>query len=62
MKTGRVKFFSEKKGYGFIIIDKGEGDVVVASSEMKDEIKERDRVAFEIVEHNRKRTINVTLL
>ena len=27
MKTGRVKFFSNEKGYGFIIIDGGEGDL-----------------------------------
>ena len=61
MKTGRVKFFSVEKGYGFITIDSGEGDVFVPISEVKDKIKERDRVSFEIVEEKReKKAINVT--
>lgn len=61
MKTGRVKFFSVEKGYGFITIDSG-GDVYVPIAEVKEKIKERDRVSFEIVEENReKRAINVKL-
>ncbi len=60
MKTGRVKFFSVEKGYGFITVDKGEGDVYVSIHEVKDTIKERDRVSFEIVEENReKKAVNV---
>lgn len=63
MKTGRVKFFSEEKGYGFITIDGGEGDLFVDISEVKGDIKERDRVSFEIEEeNNRKKAINVMLL
>ena len=63
MKTGRVKFFSNEKCYGFIIIDGGEGDLFVDISEVKETIKERDRVSFEIVEEkNRKKAVNVTLL
>ena len=63
MTTGRVKFFSKEKGYGFITIDSGESDLFVHISEVKDDIKVRDRVAFEIVEEkNRKKAINVTLL
>ena len=39
------------------------GDVFVSVSEVRDDIKERDRVSFEIVEEkNRKKAINVTLL
>ena len=62
MKTGRVKFFSVEKGYGFITIDSGGGDIYVPISEVKEAIKERDRVSFEIVEENReKRAVNVKL-
>ena len=58
-----MKFFSKEKGYGFITINGGKGDVFVDISEVKDDIKERDRVSFEIVEEkNRKKAINVTLL
>lgn len=60
MKKGRVKFFSVEKGYGFITIDGGGGDVFVHISEVKDDIKERDRVSFEIVEEKReKKAVNV---
>lgn len=63
MKTGRVKFFSEERGYGFITIDGGKDDVLVRKSDVQDEIKERDRVSFEIFEeNNRKKAMNVTLL
>ena len=63
MKTGRVKFFSEEKGYGFITVDGGEGDLFVDISEVRDSIKERDRVSFEIEEEkSRKKAINVTLI
>ena len=63
MKTGRVKFFSKEKGYGFITIDGGEGDLFVDISEIRGNIKKRDRVSFEIEEvENRKKAINVTLL
>jgi len=63
MKTGRVKFFSEEKGYGFITIDGGIDDLFVHISDVKDDIKERDKVSFEIEEvGNRKKATNVTLL
>ncbi len=62
MKTGRVKFFSKEKGYGFITIDGGKGDVFVDISEVKGDIKERDRVSFEIMEEKReKKAVNVKL-
>jgi len=63
MKTGRVKFFSIEKGYGFITIDKGEGDIFVPISEVTETIEERDRVSFEIVEEKRvKKAVNVKRL
>lgn len=60
MKSGIVKYISMEKGYGFITIDNGEGDVFVSMNDVKDDIKERDRVSFEIMEEKReKKAINV---
>ena len=56
MATGIVKWFSDKKGYGFIENDDG-GDVFVHFSEIqKDGFKsltEGDRVAFEVEQGER---------
>jgi CspA family cold shock protein len=50
MKSGTVKFFNETKGFGFIKVDNEEKDVFVHISEVKGEIREKDRVTFEIRE------------
>ena len=57
-------FFSSNMNEALIItIDGGEGDLFVDISEVKGDLKERDRVSFEIEEEkNRKKAINVTLL
>ncbi len=48
MPKGRVKWFNEKKGYGFIAIE-GEKDVFVHRSAIQGEFpKEGDEVEFEI--------------
>ena len=52
MAEGRVKWFSEKKGYGFIARDDG-GDVFVHVSEWRGPaggLKAGDRVAFDVEE------------
>ncbi len=53
MQSGTVKFFNETKGFGFITIDGSNQDVFVHVSGLKDEIRENDRVTFQ-VEQGRK--------
>ena len=50
MSTGKVKFFIESKGYGFITEDDTEKDHFVHVSGLIDEIKEGDAVEFELQE------------
>ena len=50
MKSGTVKFFNETKGFGFIKVDNEEKDVFVHISEVRGEIRENDRVTFEVKE------------
>jgi CspA family cold shock protein len=47
MKTGKVKFFNESKGFGFIIDD--ESGTVHASG-LIDQVREDDEVIFELKE------------
>lgn len=47
MRTGTVKFFNEAKGFGFIKTDNGQ-EVFVHVSELRDEIRENDKVTFDL--------------
>jgi len=63
MAEGRIKWYSEKKGYGFIETD-SENDLFVHKSGIKDhgffELQKLDRVSFEIKETARgKQAVNV---
>jgi len=49
MKEGIVKFFNTLKGFGFISPVQGGEDVFVHSSGLFDEIREDDRVIFDVV-------------
>jgi CspA family cold shock protein len=50
MKTGKVKFFNESKGYGFIVDDDSKKEIFVHISEVRGKLEERDSVSFEIKE------------
>ncbi|MCK4638815.1 MAG: cold shock domain-containing protein, partial [Bacteroidales bacterium] len=45
MSTGVVKFYNEKKGFGFIIDDETQQDIFVHSSGLIDKITEDDKVS-----------------
>ncbi len=53
MATGKVKFFNESKGYGFIKVDDSEQEVFVHVTGLADKsqrLKQDDSVSFEISE------------
>jgi len=63
MQEGKVKFFNETKGFGFIVPTNGGEEVFVHSSGLKDQIRENDSVQFE-VERGKKgmNAVNVTVV
>lgn len=48
-QTGKVKWFREDKGFGFIEIPNG-NDIFVHVSQVQEELKEGDEVSFEVKE------------
>ena len=50
MSTGKVKFFNESKGFGFIVDDESQKEHFVHISGLIDEIRENDEVTFELQE------------
>ena len=50
MKEGRVKFFNETKGFGFIKVDGTEQELFVHASGLKENIRQDDKVVFEVQE------------
>ena len=56
MHQGTVKFFNGTKGFGFITPSNGGPDIFVHVSGLKDEIRENDKVSFEV--QNGKKGLN----
>jgi len=50
MNNGTVKFFNNAKGFGFITPDDGSKDVFVHKNSLADEIREGDKVSFDVEE------------
>jgi CspA family cold shock protein len=60
MSTGKVKFFNERKGFGFIIEDETNEEIFVHVSGLIDRIRENDQVSFDVTDDERgKKAINV---
>lgn len=56
MQEGTVKFFNETKGFGFIKPNDGSADIFVHVSGLIGEIRENDKVTFEV--QNGKKGLN----
>jgi CspA family cold shock protein len=50
MNRGKVKFYNESKGYGFIKEDETNNEYFVHVSGLIDEVRDDDAVEFELVE------------
>ena len=63
MNEGTVKFFNDSKGFGFITPDEGGKDVFVHVSGLEDDIREGDKVKFDVEETKKgPAAINVVLV
>lgn len=56
MQEGTVKFFNPTKGFGFITPSNGGDDIFVHISGLYDDIRENDRVTFDV--ENGKKGLN----
>ncbi|MEO5572640.1 MAG: cold shock domain-containing protein [Bacteroidia bacterium] len=50
MKTGKVKFFNDSKGFGFIVEDESNQEIFVHHSGLIDKVRENDTVSYDVTE------------
>jgi CspA family cold shock protein len=50
MKTGKVKFFNDAKGFGFIVEDESSQEIFVHHSGLVDRVAENDAVSYDVTE------------
>lgn len=63
MNKGKVKFFNESKGFGFIKDGASEREYFVHVSGLNDEVRENDEVTFDLQEGKRGlNAVNVKLV
>ena len=63
MSNGTVKFFNNSKGFGFITPDEGGKDVFVHQSALTDEMRENDKVSYDVEEGQKGlNAVNVVVL
>ncbi len=60
---GKVKFFNESKGYGFIIVEESGVDYFMHVSGLTDNVKQGDTVSFELEDGKKgKNAVDVCLI
>lgn len=63
MNTGKVKFFNKAKGFGFIVQDGSNEEIFVHATGLINEIRENDKVSFDIAEGKKgTNAVNVKLI
>ncbi|MBC7391608.1 MAG: cold-shock protein [Opitutaceae bacterium] len=63
MQKGTVKFFNDSKGFGFISPDDKSEDVFVHTTGLIDQIRENDKVNFEVQKGKKGlNAVNVTVI
>jgi cold shock protein len=50
MTTGKVKFFNETKGFGFILTDDSNQEIFVHATGLVDKVRQNDSVSFDVTE------------